>query len=186
LRIGFVDCMTNDADVFEAATKAAAEVSPNVSLQRFTAPDVLKVLVCAKKLLAGGADVALVFLNLSEDDADSFQLLLERAVDVELATEKFVFFCVVSREEYRTREQMMQLAERRLKAFVDLIVKLELDPGAVSGQIGSEVNPDLAGLGAGISAVFGEPRKEESAPGAAVGEEVSPLFGETEKGNPLF
>ncbi|MEW5955491.1 MAG: hypothetical protein AB1626_03065 [Candidatus Micrarchaeota archaeon] len=183
LRIGFVDCMTNDADVFETATKAAGEVSPNVSLQRFTAPDVLKVPVCAKKLLAGGADVALAFLTLSEEDVDSFQLLLERAIDVELATEKFVFFCVVSRDEYRTKEQLAQVAERKLRAFIDLMVKLELNPSAVSGQIGSEINPDLAGLGAGMAAIFGAP-KEEAPSASIVPGEPGSLFGEG--GKPLF
>lgn len=186
LKIGFVDCMTNHADVFELATKAASEVSPNVSLQRFTAPDVLKVPVCAKKLLAGGADVALAFLNLDEEDADSFQLLLERSIDVELATEKFVFLCVVGRDEYRTEEQMMKVAERRLKAFIDLIVKLELNPSAVSGQIGSEINPDLAGLSAGMNAIFGGPKEEEGTPASIVPEQASSIFGEGGSGKSLF
>ena len=179
MRIGFVDCMTNDADVFEAANNAAAEVSPNVSLQRFTAPDLLKIPVCAKKLLAAGADVALAFITVSEEDVDSFQLLLERAIDVELATEKFVFFCAVGKDEYRTAEQMTVIAERRLKAYLDLIVKLELNPNAVSSQIGEEINPDLAMLGAGMAALAGATPEES-------GKTQPNLLSDDETGKSLF
>jgi riboflavin synthase len=182
LKIGFVDCITNDYDVYGIAVDVAAKTASNVSLSRFTAPDILKVPVCCKKLLEAGADVGLVFLNLEDEDADSFNLLLEKNVDVELETGKFVFFCVVNRADYRTPEQLGEIAAKKLAAFIELIVKLELNPNEISKQIGSELPPELAGLGAGIASLTGGQASETQTP-IEVAENT--VFGE-QAPRPLF
>lgn len=175
MRIGFVDCITNDYDVYEIAVAAATKVSSDVNLTRFTAPDILKVPVCCKKLLEAGADVGLVFLNLEDEDLDSFHLLLEKNVDVELETGKFVFFCVVNRADYRTPEQLGDIAGKRLAAFIELIVKLQLSPSEISKQIGSELPPELEGLSAGIAAITGG--AVESAPDTPIEMAENAVFG---------
>ncbi len=142
MRLGFVDCASNLMDPLEAFSKMAEEKVSNISVERRTAPDFLKIPLVAKKLLSQGVEAAVVFLIIGDGDWAAVSLVHEKIIDVELAAEKYVFFCIVSEDEFSSNEQLESLVESRFKTLLDLIVNQLNSPGEVSKAIGNE---DLAG-----------------------------------------
>jgi len=181
MRIGFVDCASNKADAFEAFSAITNEMVAGAQVERMTAYDLLKIPLSAKKLLSGGCDIAVVFLMLSEDDLDAMSLVHEKIIDVELAAEKFVLFCIVSDEEYENNEEFEKVAESRMRTVLKLASQLELSPAQVSQIIGdTQMTQALAELSGFSAAVSGDdvPKEGEDQPAAGSGTE--------EGGNSLF
>jgi riboflavin synthase len=154
MRIGFVDCATNKADAFEAFSAITGEMVAGAQVERRTAPDLLKIPLTAKKLLAGGCDTAVVFLMLSEDELDAMSLVHEKIIDVELLTEKYVLFCIVSDEEYESDAEFEKVAESRMRTVLRLASQLELSPSQVSEIIGdaqmTQALAELSGFSAAV------------------------------------
>ncbi len=155
MKLGFVDCASNLMDPYEAFSKMAEEKVANLSSVRLTASDILKVPLTAKKLLSQGADAAVVFLIISDEDWAAVSLVHEKMIDVELATEKYVFFCIVSQDEFSNNEELEMLVESRFKTLLDLAVNSLNAPSEVSKAIGDEQMAGafsaLAGLSAAVS-----------------------------------
>ncbi|MDP3741976.1 MAG: hypothetical protein Q8R15_01540 [Candidatus Micrarchaeota archaeon] len=140
-KIGFVDCLSNAFDSFEIATTIIDKEFAGTSLQRLTAPEILKMPVCAKKLLgSGGVDVVIAFVTATPEDFDSLHLLVEKTIDLELEFQKYVFYCVVSEEEFSSQAEFEKIASERLTAFIDLSLKALHSPAEVSSQIGTGVD----------------------------------------------
>ena len=141
-KIGFVDCLSNSFDSFEIATTMIDKEFAGTSLQRLTAPEILKIPVCAKKLLGsgGGVDAVIAFVTATPEDFDSLHLLVEKTIDLELEFQKYVFYCVVSEEEFSNQAEFEKLASGRLAAFIDLSLKALHSPSEVSSQIGTGVD----------------------------------------------
>lgn len=146
MKLGFVDCVTNKADVFDPFTKMSEEVMAGVTIERMTAPDVLKVPLCSKKLITAGCDSVVVFLTLSEDDIDAMALVHEKTIDLEIVTEKFILFCVVP-DSFEDNSQFEAAVEARFRTVLELVSHLELSPSQVSGLVGdSKMAAELAAL----------------------------------------
>ncbi|MFH1247267.1 MAG: hypothetical protein V1644_02705 [Candidatus Micrarchaeota archaeon] len=139
-KIGFVDCLSNAFDSFEIASTIVEKEFAGTSLQRLTAPELLKIPVCVKRLFVNGADVVIAFVNANQDDFDSLHLLVEKTIDLELEYQKYVFYCVVSEEEFSNQAEFEKVAGDRLAAFIDLSLKALHSPSEVSSQIGTGVD----------------------------------------------
>ncbi|MBI5177086.1 hypothetical protein HY995_03290 [Candidatus Micrarchaeota archaeon] len=122
MKIAFVDCALNKLDASEMASQICQEKVADVGLARFTAPEVIKVPLSVKRMLNEGADVALVFLTVSGEDAASLDLIREKLIDVELETNKFAFVTVVFDDEWRTPAGLAEAAGKKLSAEIDLIL----------------------------------------------------------------
>ncbi len=166
MRLGFVDCASNLLDPLDVFSQMAEQKMPGVSFDRLTAPDLLKVPLNAKKLLSSGADAAVVFLMPSEEDWAAVSLVHEKVIDVELATEKYVFFCIVSQDEFSTNEQLEQLVASRFDTLLSLISNTLNSPGEVSKAIGDQTMADafsaLAGLGGAAMAASDQGEAEST------------------------
>lgn len=136
-KIGFIDCVSNAFDSFEIAEKVATEKLAGVELKRLTAPEILKIPVCAKKLLASDVDLVLAFVTAIQEDFDSLHLIVEKTIDLEIQYSKYVFYCVVSEEEFSTQEMFEKIASTRLEAVLDIAMKALHSPEEVSSQVGS-------------------------------------------------
>ncbi len=139
-KIGFVDCLSNTFDSFEIASKVVEDGFAGTSLERLTAPEILKVPVCVKKLLASDVDAVIAFVTSSPDDFDSLHLIVEKTIDLELQFQKYVFYCVVSEAEYNSKEEFEEVSGNRLSDFFDLVLKALNSPQEVSSQIGTGVD----------------------------------------------
>jgi len=115
MKIGFLDVASNKFNGFEVALKES-EQQANVELARFSAPELLKIPVCAKKLFSEqGVDAVLCFIQANaEEDKDVLALVQEKIIDVEVDFGKFVFFCVVLDSEWRSEEQLARVAEQKI------------------------------------------------------------------------
>ncbi len=138
-KIGFVDCLSNAFDSLEVASTVLERNFPGNSLQRLTAPEILKVPLCVKKLLAE-TDVVVVFVNALPDDLDALHLIVEKTIDLELEFGRFVFYCVVNEDEFSTNEQFDEISKQRLLLVFDIAIKSLSSPQEVSSQIGSGVD----------------------------------------------
>ncbi|MFQ5405785.1 MAG: hypothetical protein ACE5DI_01365 [Candidatus Micrarchaeia archaeon] len=153
MRLAFIDCASNSIDPFEAFVQIARENAPNVQADRLTAPDILKVPVLAKKMLNAGNDTAIVFLICGEEEWAELDLIHEKIIDVEISTEKFVFFSIISPEEYgKSKEQLEKLTEQKLKTALTLANSMTSAPSQVSSAIGNEEMADAFAALAGLSA----------------------------------
>ncbi len=132
---GFVDCISNDYDSFDAAQKALSKYVGH-SISRLTAPEILKVPVCVKKMLAK-SDAVIVFVNAAADEYDALHLIVEKIIDLEVDSGKYVFYCIVDRSEYRTKETFDEIAGSRLEALMDFALKAIDSPKEVSSQVGT-------------------------------------------------
>ena len=160
MKIGFVDCATNQVDAFDALTKIAQEKVAGAQLDRLTAPDLLKIPLCARKLISSGSENVIVFLTLSEDDLDAMALVHEKIIDVELQQERYVLFCIVSDDEYSDPESLERLIEERFDTVLELASQLELSPSQVSSFIGdTAMAAELAAL-----AGFASSQQKDDAP----------------------
>lgn len=161
MRIGFLDCASNKADAFDPFSKIAGEEVAGASVDRLTAPDILKVPLCAKKLFSKGSDTVIAFLTLSQDDLDPMALVHEKIIDLELFAEKSVLFCIVSDDEYSDQAGFESLVQARFRTALRLATELELSPSSVSQMIGDpKVAAELSAL-AGFAASMasgGEPQ----------------------------
>lgn len=157
MRIAFVDVSANKLDAYEACTQMCGERVAGVSLSRFTAPDLLKVPVCAKRGFDEGADAALIFITAGSGDSHSLDLVHEKIIDVEIATSKFVFLAVVFDDEWRSQEQLVQVTEQRLAHVLETLFNSVHAP--------SEIAPSPPAEGA--MSMFGAPTQESEVPGEA-------------------
>lgn len=139
-KLGFVDCISNAFDGLELANSVVEKNFAGTTLQRLTAPELLKIPVCVKKLLNSDADVVIVFVTAIPEDVDSLHLLVEKTIDLELEFQKYVFYCVVSEEEFSSEGQFKELAEKHLFGVIDLALKALHSPSEVSSQIGTGVD----------------------------------------------
>ncbi len=167
MKIGFVDCIYNKFDVFEGVSALASQKLANASLDRFTAPDVLKVPAAAQKLFTRGADAVLVFLTASADDRDALLLVYEKIINVEIHAEKFVIFAVVADDEWRSDEQFKAVADKKLELALELIAKSVAEPAALAENIGSGVFADFAQMASAAA--------ENSTPNSETGG-IGPVF----------
>ena len=126
---GFVDCISNDYDSFDAAQNVISKyVGHSVSR--------LKVPVCVKKMLAK-SDAVIVFINATMDEYDALHLIVEKIIDLEVDSGKYVFYCIVDRSEYKTKETFDEVASKRLEALIDFALKAIDSPKEVSSQVGT-------------------------------------------------
>ncbi|MEM0475320.1 MAG: hypothetical protein QW343_00820 [Candidatus Norongarragalinales archaeon] len=123
MKLGFLDVASNKFNGFEVAAREC-EQQASVALVKMTASEHLKIPVCAKKLFTEeGADVVLAFVQANlEEDKDILMLVQEKTIDVEVACNRFVFFCVVLDEEWRNAEQLRAVAEQKIAAAILEIV----------------------------------------------------------------
>ncbi len=156
-KIGFVDCLSNAFDSFEIATTVVDQSFAGTNIQRLTAPEVLKVPVCVKKLLASDVDLVVAFVTASAEDFDSLHLVVEKTIDLELEFQKYVFYCVVTEQEYSNEEEFREAAKAKLQGIFDLAMKALSSPQDVSSQIGS-------GLDFSLFASFAEGGAAQQAP----------------------
>lgn len=133
--VGFVDCISNDYDSFDAAQKALSKYVGH-SISRLTAPEILKVPVCVKKMLAK-SDAVIVFVYAAADEYDALHLIVEKIIDLEVDSGKYVFYCIVDRSEYRAKETFDEIAGSRLEALMDFALKAIDSPKEVSSQVGT-------------------------------------------------
>ena len=138
MKIAFLDSIFNYADVFEKASEVIGSKSANVTVERMTAPHLLKIPVCSKMLFSKGCDAVIVFLTILEEDAAELDLIHEKIIDLELQQEKFVFFCIVMQGEFRNEEELAQVMEQRLGFIMDAAVKLQHSPSELSADIANE------------------------------------------------
>ena len=156
MRIAYVDCASNVVDAFEAFYHKAEQAQANTSVARITASDLLKLPICTKKLLAGN-DVAVVFLTIDSEDWQALALVHEKMVDVELATDKYVFFCIVSSDEYRSNQELEAIIEQRYDTLLELVVNVFNSPSAVSQVIGNAEQSDAIAALSGAMGMFSAP-----------------------------
>ena len=135
VKLGFLDVASNKFNGFDAAAREC-EQQASVTLVKMTASEHLKLPVCAKKLFTEqGVDVVLAFVQANlEEDKDILMLVQEKTIDVEIATNKFVFFCVVLDEEWRSAEQLRAVAEQKLAAAILEIVSTMREHQSTAAQ----------------------------------------------------
>jgi riboflavin synthase len=133
---------------------AVAKVA-NPEVMRFTAPDVLKIPACAKRMFSEGAEAVVVYLNATTEDKHALDLVHEKIIDLEMDYGKFVFFCIVFRDEWRTEEKLAELSAQRLEELIELIAKIVHAP-----ELAQPVNvpPEV---GAGMAMFSREPQIDE-------------------------
>ncbi|MFH0713908.1 MAG: hypothetical protein V1722_04685 [Candidatus Micrarchaeota archaeon] len=136
-KLGFVDCMSNAFDSLDLANSIIEKSFAGTTLKRLTAPEILKIPVCAKKLFSKDCDAVIAFVTAIPDDLDSLHLLVEKTIDLELEFQKYVFYCVVSEEEFSTEAEFNKVTEKKLEAVIDLALKALHSPQEVSDQIGT-------------------------------------------------
>lgn len=143
---GFIDCISNDFDSFEAAQNALGKYIGH-SATRLTAPEILKIPVCAKKMLAKN-DAVITFITATVDEFDELHLIMEKIIDLEVESGKYVFYCILDRSEYTTKENFNVVANKRLEALIDFALKAIDSPKEISSQVGSGF--DFAALSSSI------------------------------------
>ncbi len=137
-RIGYVDCISNAFDSFELANGVVEKKIAGASLTRLTAPEILKIPVCVKKLFtASDVDLVVAFISASGEDFDSLHLVVEKTIDLEVEFSKYVFYCVVSEEEFSTQQQFEKISKKRLEVVLDIAMKALHHPAEVSEKVGS-------------------------------------------------
>lgn len=141
MKVGFLDCIFNYADVFETASAVMQGKISNVNIERLTAPHLLKIPVCSRMLFGKGCDAVVVFLTVTEDDLDELNLVMEKTIDVEVMEKKFVVFCVVKANEFRNEKQLNEVTMQRLDTIMEAVVKMLNAPSELSSDI---QNTDLA------------------------------------------
>ncbi len=175
MRFGIVDCIENDYDVFPAVEATASKLS-EISIQRITAPDILKTPICAKKLFAENVDSVIIFLTLSEEDKDSMNLVVEKMMGVELEFSKYVFYVTVSTDSFKNKDDFIDEMSKKFELVFNLIMDALKNPSSVSEKIGSEQSSDFQSFSA--FAMFNE-ENERSKPGENQSEVIDShsLFG---------
>lgn len=125
-------------DVWPVAEKVFDDRLAGNSVTRATAPDLLKVPVAAKRVLQN-SDVAIVFLTVAREDKDALFLVYEKMIDVELATNKYVFFAVLEEREWSRPSTIPDVARTRLEAVAELVSLAQQGSTEISSSIGSGV-----------------------------------------------
>jgi len=147
IKFGIVDCIENDYDVFPAVEATASKLS-EVSVQRLTAPDILKTPVCAKKLFSEGADSVIVFLTLNDDDKDSMNLVVEKMMNVELEFSKYVFYVTTPADYFKDKDDFIEQMSKKFELVFNLIIDALKNPSSVSEKIGSNQSSDFQSFSA--------------------------------------
>jgi riboflavin synthase len=123
MKLAFIDVTGNKLDAYEACTQLCESHVADVTLSRITAPDLLKVPVCAKRALEEGAEAAIVFYNATAEDSHALDLVHEKIIDVELESRKFVFFTLVFEDEWRSPQQLAEVAQERLAQSLEALFR---------------------------------------------------------------
>lgn len=161
MRFGIVDCIENDYDVYPAIESAASK-NYDFSVQRVTAPDILKTPVCAKRLFSDNVDSVVVFLTLDDEDRDSMNLVVEKMMDVELEFSKYVFYVTVSPDSFSSKEDFIEQMKKKFEVVFQLIIDALKNPASVSEKIGSEQVGDFQSFSAFAMFQESEQPKQES------------------------
>ncbi|MFH0835725.1 MAG: hypothetical protein V1834_01020 [Candidatus Micrarchaeota archaeon] len=157
MKIGFVDCLDSRIDAFELFSKMV-ENQADVQVVRGVATDMLKIPVAAKRLFGSDyADVVVVFAQMSSEAKPLIDLLHSKVIDVELAHSKYVFFCLVYDEEWRTNEQLGNLTNQRLKETLELVVSMQREQEALRPSA-----PPATGGGMDMFGIPGQAEDESS------------------------
>lgn len=120
MKIAFVDLATNKADAFEQAEAIAQETVSGLELVQFTSPDFLKVPASCARVLGEGVDAAIVFATLSASEwRDYGGLVVEKLMDVEINTGKFVFTAFIFEDEWRTEGKLAQMLGEKLRSALE-------------------------------------------------------------------
>ncbi len=164
-KIGFVDCLSNSFDSLDLANAVIEANFAGTSLQRLTAPELLKVPVCVKKLLVSEVDAVVVFVNALPEDLDALHLVVEKTIDLEIAHQKYVFYCVVNEDEFSNQAEFDEISKKRLLAVFDVALKALHSPAEVSSQIGTGMDFSMFASFAENAQLPGtEPTPEEKQP----------------------
>ena len=129
----------NKFEAFELAAGLAEEIVSDVSLVQFTSPDLYKVPASCARVLSEGSEAAIVFATLSASQArEAVPLVVEKVIDVEIHSAKFVFTAFVFEDEWRTETKLAKVAEQKIRAALEMAVGMK--PSANSaGPTGSNV-----------------------------------------------
>ncbi len=123
MKLAFIDVSGNKLDAFELCTQLCESHVADVTLSRVTAPDLLKVPLCAKRGLEEGAEAAIVFFNATAEDSHALDLVHEKIIDVELDSRKFVFFSLVFEDEWHSPKQLEQVTQERLAQTLESLFR---------------------------------------------------------------
>ncbi len=144
--VGFIDVASNKVDAYSLAQKASEELSPNISFTQLTSPDVLKIPATASKAFNLGADAVIIYLNMDTDDADSLDLVHEKLIDVEVKNAKYSYVTIVHQDEWSTPAELEAVTEKKLRAVLDLILKVDSTQPSAPKEGAVDLNSAL-GLG---------------------------------------
>jgi len=139
MKIAFVDVATNRIDAFEIATTLAESMVSDVTLVRFTSPEILKIPASCTRVLNEGASCAIVFATAKADESKHAELVEEKIIDVEIAAGKFVFTAIIFADEWRNEEKLLQIAEKRIAEMLEMALGLH-KPGENQGAQPGEMN----------------------------------------------
>ncbi len=129
MKIAFVDLATNKVDAFEKAEALAQETVSDLVLIQFTSPDLLKVPASCARVLGEGADAAIVFATLTAGEwRDYGSLVLEKIIDVEIHSAKFVFTAFVFEDEWRTEGKLAKVLEDKLRKALEMAAGMKHEP----------------------------------------------------------
>ena len=121
MKIAFVDVAGNRVEGFEKAEALAQELVSDLTLVQFTSPDFLKVPASCARVLGEGADAAIVFATLTAGQwRDYGSLVLEKIIDVEIHSAKFVFTAFVFEDEWRTEGKLAIVLEDKLRGAIEM------------------------------------------------------------------
>ena len=92
MKLDYVDCVENGKDVYSLVRKTFEGLAAETEFERKTAPEMEEVPVVVKMLLKRN-DIAFVFLEENEEDAERVRQVKNKVMDVECESEKFAIFC---------------------------------------------------------------------------------------------
>lgn len=97
MKVGYVDCVENDKDNYSNVRKVFDELAAGIEFDRKTAPEIEKIPLLVKTILKK-SDIAFVFLNEEDENAERIKLVKTKIMDIECESEKFVIFCANEKE----------------------------------------------------------------------------------------
>lgn len=110
--LGLVDCVTNKLESRPLVEELLQQT--DITLQEFTCPEPIKTPVAVKKAFDSGADVVLVYAETSQEQKEVLDLIHSKILDLEIATGKYAYYCLVFDEEWRAEPQLKAIAEKRI------------------------------------------------------------------------
>lgn len=92
MKIAYVDCVENSADVYANVRKTMDGLVDGLEYERKTAPEIEKIPVMVKKMLKNN-DLAMIVIDESDDNKERVDMVRKKLIDVECDVEKYVIFC---------------------------------------------------------------------------------------------